>query len=69
MPVIARSHVIQEARVQTIFEKAGAFVANDFAGSCAVGSLGVDTTTPKLYQCTATNGSTTSTWAVVGAQT
>jgi hypothetical protein len=49
--------------------KAGALASNDFAGQCAVGSLAVDTTNGKLYICTATNGSTTSTWTVVGAQT
>lgn len=51
------------------FQKAGALVANDFASSCVVGSLGVDSTAGKLYICTATNGSTTSTWVVVGTQT
>lgn len=69
MAIIERTHVINEARPQMIFQKAGALASNDFAGQCIVGSLAVDTTTPKLYQCTATNGSTTSTWAVVGAQT
>jgi len=51
------------------FQKAGALVANDFAGSCIVGSLAVDTSAGKLYICTATNGTTASTWTVVGAQT
>lgn len=69
MAVIERSRMIEEARPQAIFQKAGAVNANDFAGQCVVGSLAVDTTTPKLYQCSATNGTTTSTWAVVGAQT
>lgn len=50
------------------FTKAGALAANDFAGSCVVGSLAIDTTNGKLYICTATNGTTTSTWTVVGAQ-
>lgn len=49
--------------------KAGALAANDFAGICAIGSLAVDTTNGKLYICTATNGTTTSTWVVVGTQT
>lgn len=69
MGLIERSRVIDEARPQMIFQKAGALSSNDFAGQCVVGSLAVDTTTPKLYQCSATNGSTTSTWAVVGGQT
>lgn len=54
------------------FLKAGAVVANDFAGyptGCRVGDFAVDTTTGKLYICTATNGSTTATWTVVGTQT
>lgn len=67
--IIERSNVIEEAQAQVVFTKAGALAANDFAGQCSVGSLAVDTTTPKLYQCTATNGSTTSTWAAVGLQT
>lgn len=54
------------------FMKEGAVVANDFAGAatgCRVGSLATDITNGKLYICTATNLSTTSTWVVVGAQT
>ena len=69
MAIIERSHVITEARPQVIFQKAGALSANDFAGQCIVGSLAVDYTTPKLYQCSATNGSTTATWVAVGGQT
>lgn len=54
------------------FVKEGAVVANDFAGwphGCRVGSQATDVTNGKLYICTATNGSTTSTWVVVGTQT
>jgi hypothetical protein len=47
---------------------AGAPGANFLAGSAAVGSLLIDTTGGKLYICTATNGSTTATWTVVGTQ-
>lgn len=68
MAIIERSNVMPEARPQIIFQKAGALVANDFAGQCIVGSLAVDTTTPKLYQCSVTNGTTTSTWITVGGQ-
>ena len=53
------------------FVKQGAFAADDYAGypyGCRVGSLGRDITNGKLYICTATNGSTTATWSVVGAQ-
>jgi hypothetical protein len=57
------------ARLALVWDKAGALVANDFAGSSLlVGDLGVDTVAGKLYICTASNGSTTSTWTVVGAQ-
>lgn len=49
--------------------KAGALVSNDFADGLAVGDLAVDTTNGKAYICTATDGETTSTWTVVGAQT
>lgn len=48
---------------------AGAPGANAFAGQVALGGLLIDTTGAKLYICTATNGSTTATWTVVGAQT
>ena len=72
MAIIERTNVVPEAKAQVgaiVFQKAGALIANDFAGLCIVGSLAVDTATPKLYQCTATNGTSTSTWAVVGLQT
>ncbi len=48
---------------------AGAPAANAFAGQVALGGLLIDVTGAKLYICTATNGSTTATWTVVGAQT
>lgn len=68
MALIERNSVIAEAKSAATFYKAGAFSSNDFAATCAVGSLGVDTTNGKEYICTASNGSTTSTWAVVGSQ-
>ena len=49
--------------------KNGALASNDFASGLSIGDQAVDTATGKLYICTATNGTTTSTWAVVGAQT
>lgn len=49
--------------------KAGALAANDFADGAYIGRTAVDTTTGKLYVCTATNGTTTATWAIVGTQT
>lgn len=51
------------------FEKAGAIVADDFAGDAQIGSDAVDTTNGLRYTCTATNGTTTATWEVVGDQT
>ncbi len=50
-------------------QKAGALVANDFADGLTVGRQAVNTVNGVLYVCTATNGTTTSTWAVVGTQT
>lgn len=49
--------------------KSGAPGANAYAGQVALGGLLIDTTNAKLYICTATNGSTTATWTVVGTQT
>lgn len=52
------------------FRNAGA-PTNDvtFLGTAVVGSLLIDVTNGKLYICTATNGSSTVTWTVVGSQT
>lgn len=47
---------------------AGAPGANAFAGQVALGGLLIDVTNAKLYICTATNGTTTATWTVVGTQ-
>lgn len=70
MPIITGGQIMPGNGLSSRkFQKAGALVANDFAGSCVVGSEAVDTTNGKLYICTATNGTTTSTWTVVGAQT
>lgn len=55
--------------VPNIITNAGAPGANAYAGQVALGGLLLDTTNAKLYICTATNGTTTSTWTVVGAQT
>lgn len=54
--------------VQRKIVNAGAPGANAFAGQVALGGLLVDITNAKLYICTATNGTTTATWTVVGAQ-
>ncbi len=49
--------------------KAGIPATNEFAAGLSIGDTAVDTTTGKLYVATATNGTTTSTWALVGGQT
>lgn len=68
MPIISGGVVQPVNGLYSPILKAGALVANDFAGQVALGGLAIDTTGAKLYICTATNGSTTSTWTVVGAQ-
>lgn len=51
-------------------QNAGAPTANVTGlGFAVVGSLLIDTANGKLYICTATNGSSTVTWTVVGSQT
>jgi hypothetical protein len=50
------------------FTNAGDPAANLLAGTCVVGSLLINTTTGRLFICTATNGTTTATWALVGSQ-
>lgn len=55
--------------IQRNIVNAGAPGANAYAGQVRLGGLLVDTTNAKLYICTATNGSSTATWTVVGAQT
>lgn len=44
------------------FAKVGALVANDLAGSAAVGDLAVDVSTGITYVCQETDGSTTTAW-------
>lgn len=69
MPVISGGQVMPGNGLTRPFTKAGALAANDFAGQCVVGSQAIDTTNGKHYTCTATNGTTTSTWTVTGTQT
>jgi len=55
--------------------KAGAFASNDFTNmpsgtGARQGDLGLDTTTGKLWVCTASNVTgNTSSWGIVGVQT
>jgi hypothetical protein len=52
------------------FQSAGAPTNNvTYLGRAQVGSLLTDNVNGKLYICTATNGTSTITWTVVGAQT
>lgn len=69
MGVISGGQVMPGNGLSRPLQKAGALAANDFAGQVVLGGLAVDTTNAKLYQCTATNGTTTATWTVVGTQT
>jgi hypothetical protein len=53
----------------TPLQLAGAPTNNvTYLGQAQVGSLLIDTVAGKLWICTATNGSTTITWTVVGSQ-
>jgi hypothetical protein len=69
MAVISGGNIIPGGPASPPLEKAGALASNDFAAGLVVGRQAVDTTNGKLYICTVTNGTTTSTWVVVGAQT
>ncbi len=69
MPVIAGGQEIPGNGLSVnVFKNPGAPAANLNAGNCVVGSLLIDTTAGKLYICTATNGTSTATWTVVGTQ-
>jgi len=68
IPSIAGKTVMPSDGIQRLIVKAGAPALNEFAGQVALGGLCVDITGAKLYICTVTNGSTTATWTVVGAQ-
>ena len=62
--------VIEGAGLGAPLRNAGAPTNNvTFLGKAVVGSLLIDTNNGKLYVCTATNGTTTVTWTVVGTQT
>jgi hypothetical protein len=69
MPIIHGGQTSAQDGLSRPILKAGALVANDFAGAVAVGGLAIDTVNGKLFICTATNGTTTATWVSVGSQT
>lgn len=71
MPVISGGNVIAGSRVRASgLSGAGAPTVNVTGlGVASIGDLYTDTTNGKLYICTATNGTSTITWTVVGTQT
>lgn len=70
MAVIEPGRVIEGSGHGTPLRNAGAPTVNvTYLGTAVVGSTLVDTTNGKLYICTATDGTSTITWTVVGAQT
>lgn len=70
MPVISGGLVIEGSQIASAYQNAGAPTVNvTMLGIASVGTLLVDTTNGKLYICTATNGTSTIVWTVVGAQT
>jgi hypothetical protein len=70
MAIIEQGRIIEGSGTGTPLRNAGAPTNNvTFLGIAVVGSKLVDTTNGKLYICTATNGTSTITWTVVGAQT
>lgn len=70
MPVISGGTVMQGNGLARPLLNSGAPTNNVTGlGAAVVGALLIDTTNGKLYICTATNGTSTITWTVVGAQT
>lgn len=70
MAVISGGRIIEGAGLNAPLQNAGAPTNNvTYLGVAVVGSLLIDTTGGKLYICTATNGTSTITWTVVGTQT
>ena len=68
MPIISGGKIIEGAR-RNAMSGAGAPTVNVTGlGTAAVGDQYVDTTNGKLYIVTATNGTSTITWALVGSQ-
>ncbi len=68
MPVISGGRIIEGAQRNSLTNAGAPTVNVTGLGTAAVGDLLTDTTVGKLYICTATNGTSTITWVVVGAQ-
>jgi hypothetical protein len=70
MPVITGGTIHSGITAARVFKGAGAPTVNvTLLGNAGIGDLYSDTTNGKLYICTATNGTSTITWTVVGTQT
>ena len=70
MAVISGGRIIEGSGLDAPLLNAGAPTVNvTYLGIAVVGSQLIDTTNGKAYICTATNGTSTITWTVVGAQT
>jgi hypothetical protein len=70
MPVITGGQVYPGFNQAKVFTAPGAPTVNvTLLGIAGIGDLYSDTTNGKLYICTATNGTSTITWTVVGTQT
>jgi hypothetical protein len=69
MGIISGGQVMPSDGMTVPFEVAGAPAANFGAGIVRIGAQYINITNGVRYTCTATNGTTTATWAVVGAQT
>ncbi len=68
MAIISGGTVMPSNGTRAPLTGTGAPAANLGAGTVAVGAKYLNTTSGTEYICTATNGSTTATWAVTGAQ-
>lgn len=69
MAIIEPGRVIEGSGLDAPLRNAGAPTTNvTYLGVAVVGSNLIDTTNGKQYICTATNGTSTIAWTVVGAQ-
>lgn len=69
MAIIEPGRVIEGSGLDAPLRSAGAPTVDvTYLGVAVVGSNLIDTTNGKQYICTATNGTSTIAWTVVGAQ-
>jgi hypothetical protein len=69
MAIISGGRIIEGSGLDAPLLNAGAPTVNvTYLGTAVVGSQLIDTTNGKAYICTATNGTSTITWTVVGTQ-